>query len=151
MPTSLLQILNDALLALLLLFFLRVLRAVWAQLKPVPVAVAAPAAPTAAAPAPAARSTLRLKVIEPAAARGQVFEVGEEVTLGRSPGCGVALQDSTVSQVHARLFRQGSTLWIEDLGSTNGTWVNKAKVSAPVTLKRGDRVAVGGTVLEVGR
>lgn len=148
MPTSLLQILNDCLLALLLLFFLRVLRAVWVQLKPAPAV-----AQVVAAPAPAAKpkSALRLRVVEPPANRGQVFEIADEVTLGRSPGCGVALQDTTVSQVHARLFRQGGTLWIEDLGSTNGTWVNRSKVSAPVALKRGDRVAVGGTVLEVAR
>jgi len=148
MPTSLLQILNDCLLALLLLFFLRVLRAVWVQLKPVvPVA----AAPVASAPAAPPKAGLRLRVIEPAAVRGQVYEVGDEVTLGRSPGCGVSIPDSTVSQVHARLFRQGTNLWIEDLGSTNGTWVNKKKVSGPIALKRGDRVAVGGTVLEVSR
>jgi pSer/pThr/pTyr-binding forkhead associated (FHA) protein len=59
--------------------------------------------------------------------------------------------DSTVSQVHARLFRQGGKLWVEDLGSTNGTWVNKVKVSSPVALRRGDRVLVGGTMLEVSR
>ncbi|MHB8463320.1 MAG: FHA domain-containing protein [Acidimicrobiales bacterium] len=144
MPTSLLQILNDCLLALLLLFLLRVLRAVWVQLNPAPTVVAPVAAP-------AKRSGLRLKVVEPPARRGETFDLGDEITLGRSPGCGVSLQDSTVSQVHARLFRQGSRLWIEDLGSTNGTWVNRNKVSAPVALKRGDRVSVGGTVLEVAR
>jgi pSer/pThr/pTyr-binding forkhead associated (FHA) protein len=148
-PTSLLQILNDCLLALLLLFFLRVLRAVWVQLKPPPPVVAVAAAAVAAPEK--ARQGLRLKIVEPPSERGQVYEVADEVTLGRSPGCGVSLQDTTVSQVHARLFRHGSQLWIEDLGSTNGTWVNRAKVAAPVALKRGDRVAVGGTVLEVSR
>jgi pSer/pThr/pTyr-binding forkhead associated (FHA) protein len=147
-PTSLLQLLNDCLLALLLLFLLRVLRAVWVQLRPAPPVAAAAPAPR---PAKAKAAPLRLRVVDSAVEPGRIFEVGDEVTLGRAPGCGVSLSDTTVSQVHARLFRRGSQLWIEDLGSTNGTWVNKTRVSAPTPLKRGDRLAVGTTVIEVTR
>lgn len=155
MPDSLLRILNVFLLALLLLFFLRVLRAVWVQVKAPPLGVplapvSAPAAgPRPAAPAP--RADIRLRVVEPPDSRGHVFEIGEEVTVGRSPGCGMSLSDATVSQLHARLFRRDGNLYIEDLGSTNGTWVNRGRVSGPVPLRRGDRVQVGGTVLEVGK
>lgn len=154
MPDSLLRILNVFLLALLLLFFLRVLRAVWVQVKAPPLgaplaAVGGVAAPRPPAPAP--RAEVRLRVVEPPASRGQVYEVGEEVTVGRSPGCGMSLSDATVSQLHARLFRRDGNLYIEDLGSTNGTWVNRGRVSGPVPLRRGDRVQVGGTVLEVGK
>jgi len=73
------------------------------------------------------------------------------VTVGRAPGCGVSLQDTTVSQLHARVFRRDGRLYVEDLGSTNGTFVNRVPVSAPVPLNRGDRLQVGGTVLEVSR
>lgn len=141
MPTSLLQILNDCLLALLLLFFLRTLRAVWVQVNP-------PPAPAPIAAPPKARPTgdLRLRLV---GSPDQVYDIGDEVTLGRSPGCGLSLPDSTVSQIHARLYRQQGKLFVEDLGSTNGTWVNKAKVSAPVALRKGDRLVVGGTMLEV--
>jgi pSer/pThr/pTyr-binding forkhead associated (FHA) protein len=154
-PESLLRILNGCLLALLLLFFLRVLRAVWVQVNAP--AVAAPPAPSPALStgvAPAAASAtqgLSLRVIEPPEHRGQTYPLGDEVTVGRAAGCGVALADATVSQLHARVFRRDGRLYVEDLGSTNGTWINRAKVSAPAPLKRGDRLQVGSTVLEVIR
>ncbi|GAC1532355.1 MAG: hypothetical protein NVS3B12_09980 [Acidimicrobiales bacterium] len=157
MPDSLLRILNVLLLALLLLFFLRVLRAVWVQTKAPPLdAVARPVGqpggpPRQSGPAAAATSAVRLRVLEPENAKGQIFEVGEEVTVGRSPGCGLSLPDSTVSQLHARLFHRDGRVYIEDLGSTNGTWVNRGRVSGPVPLRRGDRLQVGATVLEVAR
>ncbi len=145
MPESLLTILKFCFLALLWLFFLRVLRAVWTEVNaPAP----APAsAMTSAAPADAAA---RLKVVEPPARRGTVYELGDELTVGRANGCQVALSDdSYVSQLHARVFRKDNRLWLEDLGSTNGTFLNAKPVSAPVALRRGDRVQIGRTVLEV--
>jgi pSer/pThr/pTyr-binding forkhead associated (FHA) protein len=148
-PTSLLQVLNDCLLLLMLLFFFRVLRAVWVQVNPPALVPVASAGPAAARPAASSSKGLRLRILEPEPLRGQAFDLSDEVTLGRSQGCGVYIADTAVSQLHARLFRQNNTLWIEDLGSTNGTWVNRTKVTAPVALKRGDRVAVGGTILEV--
>lgn len=149
MPDSLLRILNGCLLALLFLFFLRVLRAVWVQVNAPPIATPPPA-PAAAPPARTA-SAVRLRVIEPEDRRGHVYELGDEVTLGRAPGCGVSVPDATVSQLHARLYRDDGTLYIEDLGSTNGTFVNKVRVGGAVALKRGDRIQVGSTVLEVHR
>lgn len=154
MPDSLLRILNGCLLALLLLFFVRVLRAVWVQVNAPPIhpgpGTSPPPAATQPAP-PRVSSPFHLRVIEPTERRGHSYELGEEVTLGRSPGCGVSVPDTTVSQLHARLFRDNGTLYIEDLGSTNGTFVNKVRVGGPVALKRGDRVQVGSTVLEVHR
>jgi pSer/pThr/pTyr-binding forkhead associated (FHA) protein len=76
--------------------------------------------------------------------------VGDEVTVGRAGGCQVALEDDkTVSQLHARLFRRDGRLYVEDLGSTNGTYLNAKKVAGPSPLHRGDRLQVGRTVLEV--
>jgi pSer/pThr/pTyr-binding forkhead associated (FHA) protein len=94
---------------------------------------------------------LRLRVVAPPEAKGHAFDLADELTVGRAPGCGVALNDTTVSQLHARLFRQEGRLWVEDLGSTNGTFVNRRKVSSPVALRKGDRLQVGATVLEVAR
>ena len=63
-------------------------------------------------------------MIEPATA--QVFPLGEEVTIGRAPGCSVALADDTfVSQLHARVFVRDGQPFVEDLGSTNGTFLNR--------------------------
>jgi pSer/pThr/pTyr-binding forkhead associated (FHA) protein len=152
MPDSLLQILKVCLLALMLLFFLRVIRVVWAELK---APLQAPAAPPVAAAAPARRSSpadgSRLRIVEPTSHRGTSYELTNEVTVGRAAGCGVALDDVTVSQLHARIFRKDGRLWVEDLGSTNGTFVNRTKVTAPVSLRRGDRLQVGNTVLEVSK
>ena len=157
MPESLLRILNGCLLALLLLFFLRVLRAVWVQVNapplppPPPATLGPPPAQTAVAETRGASGDLRLRVIDPSDQRGAVYNLAAEVTVGRAPGCGVSLPDSTVSQLHARVFQRDGRLYIEDLGSTNGTWVNRVRVGAPVVLKRGDRVQVGSTVLEVAK
>ena len=153
MPESLLTILKFCFLALLWLFFLRVLWAVWAEVStPAPSpARAAPASPRAAA-RPAATDAASLRVVEPAARRGTTFQLDDELTVGRASSCQVALaDDSYASQLHARIFRKDGRLWLEDLGSTNGTYLNAKPVTAPVALRRGDRVQVGRTVLEVTR
>jgi hypothetical protein len=160
MPESLLAVLKFCFLALLWLFFLRVLWAVWAEVRaPAPTPASAPVrrgGPTGgAAPARGGAATaeaMRLKVVEPAAARGTSYDLADELTIGRAAGCQVALPDDTyASQLHARLFRRDGRLWLEDLGSTNGTYLNAKAVTAPVALRRGDRVQVGRTVLEVAK
>jgi pSer/pThr/pTyr-binding forkhead associated (FHA) protein len=148
-PESLLRILNGLLLVLLGLFFLRVLRAAWVQVNAPPIAPP-PAPPPAPAPPPPV-APIRLRVLEPPEQRGRVFDLADEVTVGRAPGCGVSLPDTTVSQLHARVFRRDGSFYLEDLGSTNGTWLNRGRVGAAVPLKRGDRLQVGSTLLEVTR
>jgi pSer/pThr/pTyr-binding forkhead associated (FHA) protein len=49
------------------------------------------------------------------------------------------------------LFRQNGSLWVEDLGSTNGTWVNAERIGSAMKLGKGDLLQVGGTVFEVSR
>ena len=161
MPESLLAILKLLFLLLLYLFFFRVLAAVWAELNPrAPAPTPAPAAPRGrAAPGPATaappaggKGPGSLRVVEPAEAKGTSWPLGDEVTVGRAAGCGVPLtEDSTVSQLHARLFRKDGRVLVEDLGSTNGTFLNGKRVSSPVPLRVRDRIQVGATVLEVGR
>ena len=151
MPEPLLTILKFCFLAIVYLFFVRVLRAVWAEVRG-PAAVAAPAPPVR--PARAAfggnRPPGRLKVVEPAERRGRTYELGDELTVGRAGGCQVALgEDSYVSQLHARVFRRDGQFYVEDLGSTNGTYVNRKKVTAPIVIRKGDRLQIGKTVLEL--
>jgi pSer/pThr/pTyr-binding forkhead associated (FHA) protein len=94
----------------------------------------------------------KLRIVEPADRRGVAYDLGPEITLGRSPGCAVSLEgDSFASSVHARLFRRDGETWLEDLGSTNGTFVNGQRLAGPVRLRRGDRLKVGHTLLEVDR
>jgi pSer/pThr/pTyr-binding forkhead associated (FHA) protein len=156
MPDGLLTILKLFFLALLYLFFFRVLRAVWAELTAPAVAAPAPQAGGGAAARPAAkggaRGVLRLKVVEPPATRGQTYDLGDELTVGRASGCQISLPDDTfVSQLHARIFRRAGQIYVEDLGSTNGTFLNRKKVSAPQPLRRGDRLQIGKTVLELAK
>jgi pSer/pThr/pTyr-binding forkhead associated (FHA) protein len=160
-PDSLLSVLKVIFLLLLYLFFLRVIRAVWIELRePKTVQVTGP--PLAGSPPPTSsdRKTKggkspkveRLVVVEPAARTGQIFELGDELTVGRAPGCGVSLpEDTFISQLHARVFRRDGSLFVEDLGSTNGTFLNRKAVSTAVPLRKGDRLQVGKTVLEVAK
>jgi pSer/pThr/pTyr-binding forkhead associated (FHA) protein len=145
-------------LALLYLFFLRVVRAVWVELReprlvPTPPGSSGspPQAARAAASTPKGRNVPReLAVISPEEAKGQAFALAEEISIGRAAGCAVALPtDTFVSQVHARVFRRGDEYWVEDLGSTNGTLVNGRKLTGPAPLRKGDRLQVGRTVLEL--
>jgi hypothetical protein len=156
---NLLRVLEVFLVAIIWLFFFRVIRAVWVEVRP-PKAAQAPAADVQVGlPVPPGRSshgrrgrkTMRLTVVEPEAQRGQSFELEDELTVGRAPGCGVRVEDAYTSNIHARLFRRDGALWLEDLGSTNGTWVNGERVDEARRLGRGDLLQVGSTVFEVSR
>ena len=158
MSEQLLTILKLCLLVLLYLFFLRVLRAVWAEVKAPRPAVAAAGAPAAVAAAPAAKvkkqkrprgQASRLTVIDPPEQRGRSFPLGQELSVGRAAGCVITLDDTYVSQLHARVFQQDSQVFVEDLGSTNGTYLNRQKVSGPMVMGRGDQLMVGNTVMEL--
>ena len=155
MPENLLGILKLCLLALLYLFFLRVLWAVWTEIRGPSVRDAkAPKAPKAGRKAATRRATgaTRLVVSSPNGGKQgrRAYEVGSELTLGRAPGCQVPLDDDTfVSQVHARVFVVDGQLFVEDLGSTNGTYLNGQRVSAAMPMRRGDSLQVGRTVMEV--
>lgn len=151
MPESLLAILKLCALALLYLFFLRVLRAVWAEVR-APSMAAAPGVVEAPVRAPTrreARSSTKLAVVEPPELKGRTYGLAEELTVGRAAGCQVTLEDSYASQLHARIFARDGTFYVEDLGSTNGTFLNSEKVTAAVPMKRGDRLRIGSTVMEL--
>jgi pSer/pThr/pTyr-binding forkhead associated (FHA) protein len=66
-----------------------------------------------------------------------------EVIIGRSASCDVILEDKTVSGRHARLAYHHGQWWLEDLGSTNGTFLNGEPVSAAVVLTHGDQLRCG--------
>jgi hypothetical protein len=150
-PEPLLTILKFCFLAILYLFFVRVLRAVWAEVTGPAVAAPAPPRPARAGVGLGANKPPgRLKVIEPAERRGHTYELGDELTVGRAGGCQVTLEgDNYVSQLHARVFRRDGQFYVEDLGSTNGTYLNRKKVTAPIAIRKGDRLQIGKTVMEL--
>jgi pSer/pThr/pTyr-binding forkhead associated (FHA) protein len=95
---------------------------------------------------------LHLSVVEPPELRGRSFDVADELTVGRSSGCGLCVaEDSFVSHLHARFFNRENKIWIEDLGSTNGTYLNTHRLAQPAPLRSGDRLRMGRTVFEVGQ
>lgn len=81
--------------------------------------------------------------------QGQEFDVKDVVVMGRSEETDVVLDDPYASEFHLRLVAQESGMMLHDLGSTNGTYVNGRRVSAPTELKRGDTIQVGKTVMEI--
>jgi hypothetical protein len=64
-------------------------------------------------------------------------------TVGRSPDCDIFLDDVTVSRKHAVLLEQNGDYRIEDLGSLNGTFVNRKRIEAPTQLESGDELQIG--------
>jgi hypothetical protein len=160
-----LSVLNYAFLALLYLFFARVLWAVWSEVRGPRIGNPQPAnargavdatAPVARPPAPlkpsrSARKGVptRLVVLQPKVRKGAAYPLTEEIVLGRADSCAIGLPDDTfASQLHARVYRRETKMWVEDLGSTNGTHVNGARLTAPVQLAIGDRLQVGNTIFE---
>ena len=150
--TPVLHVLEYGVILLLWLFFMRVVRAVWVEVKP-PRRRSRDSDDIPVTGRGARRGKqLRLHVVRPDDQVGRAYDLGDEVTIGRAPGCGVSIgYDSYASNLHARVFRLDGDLWVEDLGSTNGTWVNTSRITERTRLDKGDLVQVGGTVFEVGK
>jgi pSer/pThr/pTyr-binding forkhead associated (FHA) protein len=146
-----LAVLKYAFIALVYFFVFRAIRAVGAEI---------------AGPRTARRSTSRPDVRAPRS-RGkapQVVVVKDEtgrklathrlhgtLQVGRADACHIKLQDTYVSNFHARLYPKNGAWHVEDLGSTNGTYLNRQRVSGSVELQSGDEVRVGKTTLELRR
>lgn len=77
------------------------------------------------------------------------IQIDREMILGRD-GADIEIEDAAVSRQHARLRPAGPNLEIEDLGSTNGTYVNGTKIDEAVTVGPGDFVNIGQSTLEIG-
>lgn len=80
---------------------------------------------------------------------GTVFPLGQGLTIGRSRSNELHVDDSFVSHMHARILKRGPFYYVEDLGSTNGTFVNGAAIGGSVLLGIGDQIQLGGIVIEV--
>jgi len=74
---------------------------------------------------------------------GMEYDIGEGAVMGRGDHAEIRLEDPFASSRHARLLRQGGIVVLEDLGSTNGTYLNEELLTGPQPLHRGDRVRIG--------
>lgn len=95
------------------------------------------------------REGRRILFVRSDSQQGKEFEVNDVMVLGRSEETDVVLGDPYASDFHMRLVTQEDGLMLHDLGSTNGTYVNGRRVSAPTQLRKGDTIQVGKTVMEV--
>lgn len=155
MTVALLTVLKFGLLLLLYLFLARTLRAVVVDLygprrstPPVP-------RPAASGPAPSSRKSRKVprEVVVHGPEGGTTAHRlgGHGVTLGRSAGVDVVVDDVYVSDEHAQILPDDGGWSLRDLGSTNGTYLNGAKVTRPTPLAVGDEVRLGKTRIEVRR
>ncbi len=92
-----------------------------------------------------------LVVHEPDAVRPRTFKLATSMLVGRASECEIRVDDTYASQQHARIFGRGGGWYVEDLGSTNGTFVNDQRLGAPAMVQPGDKIRVGTTVLELKR
>jgi pSer/pThr/pTyr-binding forkhead associated (FHA) protein len=147
-PELVLQLTRAGFLALLWLFVLFALRVVRSDLY---------AAAGLRALVPGGRTTARrrgrtprqLIVTQGALAGTRISLDARPILIGRADDSTLVLDDDYASTRHARIAQQGEEWYVEDLGSTNGTYLDRAKVSGPTRVPLGVPVRIGKTVLEL--
>jgi pSer/pThr/pTyr-binding forkhead associated (FHA) protein len=151
-----LTIIRLGFLAILWLFILTAVSVMRSDLFGTRVTPRGPIAPRAAKPAKQAKpakarkGTPRNLVVTEGALAGTSVGLGEApVTLGRAQDCTIVLDDDYASSRHARIFPRDGQWWVEDLGSTNGTYLDRIRLTSPTTVPPGVPVRVGKTVLEL--
>jgi pSer/pThr/pTyr-binding forkhead associated (FHA) protein len=114
-----------------------------------------PQAPRAAKPARpprARRGQPRVLVVTAGSLQGTTIDLtDQQITMGRANDATLVLNDDYASSRHARLFPQDGQWIVEDLGSTNGTYLDRQKVSRPTPVPVGVPIRIGKTVLELRR
>jgi hypothetical protein len=110
-----------------------------------------PHAAPPAGPGRAATGPSRLLVTE-GVLRGTSLPLsGSAILIGRAPSCTLVLDDDYSSSRHARIFPQNGYWYAEDLGSTNGTYLDGRRIEAPVAVHPGQKITVGQTTVELQR
>jgi hypothetical protein len=103
-------------------------------------------------PAKPGRGTPRFLVVTEGALSGVSIDLADQqVTMGRANDATLVLNDDYASTYHARIFPQDGQWLVEDLGSTNGTYLDRQKVARPTPVPVGVPIRIGKTVLELRR
>ena len=115
-----------------------------------------PAPPSAgaarSAPFPRREVGARRLVVTAGPLRGTTLPLSTSaILIGRAPSCTLVLDDDYSSQRHARVFPQDGGWFVEDLGSTNGTFVGREKITEPTAVSVGVQIRVGQSTLELQR
>lgn len=149
MPEIVYVTLRYLFLALLFLFIFLVARVVYLELKP---QATRPRVERAAAKTTRGRRKARLVIAgEPGRRKQASWELRTEVIIGRAPECAVSIDDEFASNLHAKAYQAEGRYYVEDLGSTNGTYVNGRRINYPTELRGGDSIKIGRTVMEFRR
>jgi pSer/pThr/pTyr-binding forkhead associated (FHA) protein len=105
-----------------------------------------------ARPPRAGRGSPRVLVVTAGALKGTSLDLSQQqITLGRANDATLVLNDDYASSRHARIFPQDGQWIVEDLGSTNGTYLDRQKVTRPMPVPLGMPIRIGKTVLELRR
>jgi pSer/pThr/pTyr-binding forkhead associated (FHA) protein len=154
-PIAVLTLLKFVLLALLYLFLARTLRAVVVDLYGPRKKTAPPTRAPVAAPAERPRKSRKIPreiVIHPPSGSARTIGLaGRGLRLGRASPADIVLEDVYVSDEHAEILPDDGGWSVRDLGSTNGTFLNGAKIHRPTPLAVGDQLRLGKTRVEVRR
>lgn len=152
-----LTLLRIAFLGLLWLFVLLAIMVLRRDLKQPadarPVSRRAPRAPRAPKPAKVARSSkvkgTKLVVVEGQLAGTVVPLDTAQVTIGRAPDSTIVIDDDYASSRHARIYPSEGNWVVEDLGSTNGTWIDRTRITTPTVLPVGVPLRIGRSTLQL--
>jgi pSer/pThr/pTyr-binding forkhead associated (FHA) protein len=81
---------------------------------------------------------------------GTVIDISEGATLGRAGSADIHVEDPFASSVHARIFVRNGFMFVEDMGSTNGTYLNGRQLRKPEQLKPADKIRIGDSEYSYG-
>ncbi len=154
MPPFVLTVLKVVFLALLYFFVYRAIRAVVVDLRGAQSWRAEPQRPKATQPKPQRERRKEPRTVVVLAEQGNRLAsvpLQGNLQVGRADACQIKLSDTYVSSFHARIFSRDGEWYVEDLGSTNGTYMNQRRVTSPIEVRAGDRIRVGKTTLEFRR
>ena len=155
MSPFVLSVLKYSLLVLLYFFVFRAIRSVAIDVggrkRGATTRMRTPAPASTAKPSKSGRAPTQVVVHDAGGGKSVTVKLRDTIEIGRGDRCAIRLQDTYVTQVHARLYGKDGAWYVEDQGSTNGTLLNDRRVDAPVKVHAGDVVKVGKTVLELKR
>lgn len=155
MSPFVLSVLKYSLLVLLYFFVFRAIRSVAVDVggrkRAATTQMRTPAPASAAKPSKGGRAPTQVVAHDAGGGRPVTVKLRDTLEIGRADRCAIRLEDTYVSQVHARLYPKDGAWYVEDQGSTNGTLLNDRRVDVPVQVHAGDVLKVGKTVLELKR
>jgi pSer/pThr/pTyr-binding forkhead associated (FHA) protein len=163
-PPFVLTVLKVVFLALLYFFIWRAIRSVMVEVRTAPARARARGEtrghagnPTRQSKATAGRGGGKAKpprsvvVTEDGVGKGRSYPLNGQLQIGRAEACQIQLGDTYASQFHAKISQREEAWYVEDLGSTNGTYLNQRRLTSPAEVNAGDRLKIGKTSLEFRR